>query len=191
MWFSEHHFRPVWSHNSAPDLTLAAVSQRTSRIRLGIGVVLAPIHHPLHVAARMATLDILSHGRVDVGLGRTGYPYQLTPYGSDLQRHARHVAGIRRCAAAHLDAGGDRVPGRPTIRSRRREVLPKPVQRPHPPLWSACGSDETARLTGSLGMGGLFGSEGGPDRVEQLMALYQDALQTAPARQPPARGAPR
>ena len=47
----------------------------------------------------------------------------------------------------------------------RREVLPKPVQRPHPPLWSACGSDETARLTGSLGMGGLFGSEGGPDRV--------------------------
>ena len=80
VWFSEHHFRPVWSHNSAPDLTLAAVSQRTSTIRLGIGVVLAPIHHPLHVAARMATLDILSHGRVDVGLGRTGYPYQLTPY---------------------------------------------------------------------------------------------------------------
>src|SRR5215211_7079457 len=76
VWFSEHHFRPVWSHNSAPDLTLAAVSQRTSRIRLGIGVVLAPIHHPLHVAQRMATLDILSRGRVDVGIGRTGYPYQ-------------------------------------------------------------------------------------------------------------------
>src|SRR5689334_16025440 len=85
VWFSEHHFRPVWSHNSAPDLTLAAVSQRTSRIRLGVGVVLAPIHHPLHVAARMATLDILSRGRVDVGLGRTGYPYQLTPYGTDLR----------------------------------------------------------------------------------------------------------
>ena len=85
VWFSEHHFRPVWSHNSAPDLTLAAASQRTSRIRLGIGVVLAPIHHPLHVAQRMATLDILSRGRVDVGIGRTGYPYQLTPYGTDLK----------------------------------------------------------------------------------------------------------
>src|SRR5215468_9381849 len=59
VWFSEHHFRPVWSHNSAPDLTLAAVSQRTTRLRLGVGVVLAPIHHPLHIAARMATLDIL------------------------------------------------------------------------------------------------------------------------------------
>src|SRR5438445_1164047 len=181
VWFSEHHFRPVWSHNSAPDLTLAAVSQRTSTIRLGVGVVLAPIHHPLHVAARMATLDILSHGRVDVGLGRTGYPYQLTPYGADL----RDTRGMWREFAELLpriwtqeeishDGEYFQIP--------RREVLPKPLQRPHPPLWSACGSDETARLTGRLGMGGLFGSEGSPDRVGQLMTLYRDALQTAPPR---------
>src|SRR3954467_10131372 len=85
VWFSEHHFRPVWSHNSAPDLTLAAASQRTSRIRLRPRVVLAPIRPPLHVAQRMATLDILSRGRVDVGIGRTGYPYQLPPYGTDLK----------------------------------------------------------------------------------------------------------
>src|SRR5438093_3673984 len=66
----------------------------------------------------------------------------------------------------------------------RREVLPKPLQRPHPPLWSACGSDETARLTGSLAMGGLFGSEGGPARVKELMALYQDALPRAAGPKP-------
>ncbi len=185
VWFSEHHFRPVWSHNSAPDLTLAAVSQRTSRIRLGIGVVLAPIHHPLHVAARMATLDILSHGRVDVGLGRTGYPYQLTPYGSDLrdtrgmwQEFAEVLPRIWTQEVVSYDGTYFQIP--------RREVLPKPVQRPHPPLWSACGSDETARMTGGLGMGGLFGSEGGPDRVGQLMALYREALLEAP----PAAGTP-
>ena len=179
VWFSEHHFRPVWSHNSAPDLTLAAVSQRTSRIRLGIGVVLAPIHHPLHVAARMATLDILSHGRVDVGLGRTGYPYQLTPYGTDLrdtrgmwQEFADVLPRIWTQEEISYHGTYYQIP--------RREVLPKPLQHPHPPLWSACGSDETARLTGSLGMGGLFGSEGGPDRVQQLMVLYQDALRIAP-----------
>ncbi len=179
VWFSEHHFRPVWSHNSAPDLTLAAASQRTSTIRLGVGVVLAPIHHPLHVAQRMATLDILSHGRVDVGLGRTGYPYQLTPYGADLhdtrgmwQEFADVLPRIWTQEEISYDGTYYHIP--------RREVLPKPVQRPHPPLWSACGSDETARLTGSLGMGGLFGSEGGPDRGRQLMALYQDALRTAP-----------
>jgi len=171
-------FRPIWSHNSGPDLTLAAVSQRTSRIRLGIGVVLAPIHHPLHVAARMATLDILSHGRVDVGLGRTGYPYQLTPYGSDLrdtrgmwQEFADVLPRIWTQEEISYDGTYYQIP--------RREVLPKPVQQPHPPLWSACGSDETARLTGSLGMGGLFGSEGGPGRVQQLVALYRDALRTA------------
>jgi alkanesulfonate monooxygenase SsuD/methylene tetrahydromethanopterin reductase-like flavin-dependent oxidoreductase (luciferase family) len=181
VWFSEHHFRPVWSHNSAPDLTLAAVSQRTSRIRLGIGVVLAPIHHPLHVAVRMATLDILSHGRVDVGLGRTGYPYQLTPFGSDLAdtrgmwlEFADVLPRIWTQETVSYDGKYFRIP--------TREVLPKPVQRPHPPLWSACGSDETARLTGGLGMGGLFGSEGGPDRVQQLMAIYQDALPAGAAR---------
>jgi alkanesulfonate monooxygenase SsuD/methylene tetrahydromethanopterin reductase-like flavin-dependent oxidoreductase (luciferase family) len=180
VWFSEHHFRPVWSHNSAPDLTLAAVSQRTGNIRLGVGVVLAPIHHPLHVAARMATLDILSHGRVDVGLGRTGYPYQLTPYGSDLKDTRGmwlEFAGLlpRIWTQEEIAHQGDyfQIP--------RREVLPKPVQRPHPPLWSACGSDETARLTGSLGMGGLFSGEGGPARVEQLLAIWRDALKAAPA----------
>jgi alkanesulfonate monooxygenase SsuD/methylene tetrahydromethanopterin reductase-like flavin-dependent oxidoreductase (luciferase family) len=140
VWFSEHHFRPVWSHNSAPDLTLAAVSQRTSRIRLGVGVVLAPIHHPLHVAQRMATLDILSHGRVDVGLGRTGYPYQLTPYGTDLrdtrgmwQEFADVLPRIWTEEEITYDGKYYQIP--------RREVLPKPVQQPHPPLWSACGSD--------------------------------------------------
>jgi alkanesulfonate monooxygenase SsuD/methylene tetrahydromethanopterin reductase-like flavin-dependent oxidoreductase (luciferase family) len=179
VWFSEHHFRPVWSHNSAPDLTLAAASQRTSRIRLGIGVVLAPIHHPLHVAQRMATLDILSRGRVDVGIGRTGYPYQLTPYGTDLkdtrgmwQEFADLLPRLWTEKEISYDGTYYKIP--------RREVLPKPVQRPHPPLWSACGSDDTARQTGRLGMGGLFGGEGGPNRVRELMALYRDALRTAP-----------
>jgi alkanesulfonate monooxygenase SsuD/methylene tetrahydromethanopterin reductase-like flavin-dependent oxidoreductase (luciferase family) len=62
-----------------------------------------------------------------------------------------------------------------------REVLPKPVQKPHPPLWSAVGSTETAHLTGHLGCGALFGSEGGPQKVEQLMALYRAALAAAPS----------
>jgi alkanesulfonate monooxygenase SsuD/methylene tetrahydromethanopterin reductase-like flavin-dependent oxidoreductase (luciferase family) len=179
VWFSEHHFRPVWSHNSAPDLTLAAASQRTSRIRLGIGVVLAPIHHPLHVAQRMATLDILSRGRVDVGIGRTGYPYQLTPYGTDLKDTRgmwREFADLLPRLWTEQETAYDGT----YYKIPRREILPKPLQLPHPPLWSACGSDDTARQTGSLGMGGLFGGEGGPKRVGELMALYRDALRTAP-----------
>ena len=112
VWFSEHHFRPEWSHNSAPDLTLAAVTQRTSKIRLGIGVVLAPIHHPLHTAARMATLDILSNGRVDVGLGRTGYPYQLTPFGADLEDTRGMWDEFAQVLPKILDPGGGEPPRR-------------------------------------------------------------------------------
>jgi len=180
VWFSEHHFRPEWSHNSAPDLTLAAVSQRTSRLRLGVGVVLAPIHHPLHVAARMATLDLLSHGRVDVGIGRTGYPYQLTPYGTNLEDTRgmwnEFAAVLPRIWTEEVFAHAGTYYQIPP-----REVLPKPLQKPHPPLWSACSSDETARLTGRLGFGALFGSEGGPKRVTHLMGLYHEALREVPA----------
>ena len=178
VWFSEHHFRPVWSHNSAPDLTLAAVTQRTYRIRMGIGVVLAPIHHPLHTAARMATLDILSKGRVDVGLGRTGYPYQLTPYGTDLE----HTRGMweefaevlpRIWTEEEVSHDGEYFHIPP------RQVLPKPLQKPHPPLWSACASEETTRRAGELGLGALVGSEGGIDRVAGTLELYYKSLNGA------------
>ena len=120
VWFSEHHFRPVWSHNSAPDLTLAAVSQRTSRIRLGIGVVLAPIHHPLHVAQRMATLDILEPwpGRCRDRPHRLSLPAHPVRHRSE--GHARHVAGIRRGIAAPVDREGDLL---------RRNLLQNPASR--------------------------------------------------------------
>ena len=174
VWFSEHHFRPEWSHNSAPDLTLAAVSQRTSRIRLGIGVVLAPIHHPLHTAARMATLDILSHGRVDVGIGRTGYPYQLTPYGTDLQdtrgmweEFAQVLPKIWTEETVSHEGRYYHIPP--------REVLPKP----YPPLWSACASEETTRLAAEMGLGALVGSEGGPDKVASTLELYEKTAKSA------------
>ena len=64
VWLADHQFRSERSHSSAPDVTLAALSQRTSRIRLGIAVAVPPVQHPLHIAARIATLDILSQGRV-------------------------------------------------------------------------------------------------------------------------------
>ena len=178
VWFSEHHFRPEWSHNSAPDLTLAAVSQRTSRIRMGVGVVLAPIHHPLHTASRMATLDILSRGRVDVGIGRTGYPYQLTPYGSELkdtrgmwEEYAQVLPKIWTQDVVSHEGQYYQIPP--------REVLPKPLQKPHPPLWSACSSEETTRLTGAMGLGALVGSEGGPEKVAGVLELYNKTVKAS------------
>ena len=84
VWFMEHHVAPEQSHSSAPDMILAALSQRTSKMRLGLAVALTPVHHPLHTAERVATLDLLSGGRVELGVGRSGHPFQLTPFGVSL-----------------------------------------------------------------------------------------------------------
>ena len=175
VWFVEHHFRSEWSHSSAPDLTLAAISQRTEKMRLGIAVTLAPLHHPLHVASRMATLDILSKGRVNVGLGRSGYPYQMQPYGTDL----KDVSGM-------LEEFLDILPGAWTqeefsydgqyFQIPPREVVPKPFQKPHPPIWQACSQDDTARKVGQQGLGCLAQTSVGPERAQQIIQLYREAI---------------
>ena len=144
VWFTEHHFRPVWSHNGAPDL--AAISQRTSRIRLGIGVV--PGADPPSAPCRCADGDTRYPEPWSCGcrLGRTGYPCQLTPYGSDLGDTRRHVARVCRYVAQDLDPG-DVFLRRDVFSYPASRGAPKPLQRPHPPLW--------ARLTGENGQLGL------------------------------------
>ena len=82
-WSVEHHFQPGFSHSSAPEVLYGALSQRTSRIRIGHAVVLLPFpyNHPVRVAERIATLDILSKGRVEVGTGRSGTIQELGGFG--------------------------------------------------------------------------------------------------------------
>ncbi len=178
VWFVEHHFRSEWSHSSAPDITLAALSQRTSKMRLGIAVQLAPIHHPLHTAVQMATLDILSRGRVDLGIGRSGYPYQIGAFGAQL-KDARGlmyeaVSIIPRAWTEEefsYDGQYYKIPP--------REVVPKPVQKPHPPIWNACSQDDTAQMAGELGLGCLAQTSIGPERAEKLIHIYKEAIQEA------------
>ena len=83
-WLVEHHFMRHYSHCSKPDLMLAALSQRTRNIRLGLGVVPMPLHHPVHIAERIATLDILSKGRVEVGIGRGFSPQEFQVFGKQM-----------------------------------------------------------------------------------------------------------
>src|SRR4029453_19501141 len=85
LWLTEHHFIPAWSMASAPEVLLSAISQRTSTMRLGIAVVMSPIHHPLHTAVKIATLDLMMHSRRDVGLGRSTTPLQLAPFGVNME----------------------------------------------------------------------------------------------------------
>jgi len=84
-WEVEHHFLEEYSHSSAPEVFLAAASQRTRQIRLGHGIVLMPpgYNHPARVAERIATLDLVSRGRVDFGTGESASRAELEGFGVD------------------------------------------------------------------------------------------------------------
>ena len=80
-WLTEMHFFKEIGHSPCPDMLLAALSQKTSRIRLGFAVLLLTMHNPFQIAERIATLDVLSNGRVDFGMGRGSTPYMVEAFG--------------------------------------------------------------------------------------------------------------
>ncbi len=178
VWVPDHLFRTEWSHSSAPDVTLAAISQRTSRIRLGIGVAVPPVQHPLHIAARVATLDIWSKGRVDLGVGRSGYPYQMAAFGVDLENATGMVDEALEIIPNAWTEGEFSYKGE-FFNIPAREVHPKPVQTPHPPMWLGCSQEDTFRKAGELGLGCLAMSGGGPERLTQLIGTYREGIQNA------------
>src|SRR5438309_1405221 len=133
VWEVEHHFLEEYSHSSAPEVFLAACSQRTKRIRLGHGIVQLPVefNHPVRVAERIAALDLVSDGRVDFGTGESSSQAELGGFGvdRDLKRDEWDEAldAITRMFVEVPFAGYD---GR-FISMPPRNVVPKPVQKPH------------------------------------------------------------
>ena len=156
-WEVEHHFLEEYSHSSAPEVFLAAASQRTRQIRLGHGIVLMPpgYNHPARVAERLATLDLVSNGRVDWGTGESASRAELEGYGvTPADRRAMWREAVEQTANMLVM---DPYPGfqGKYFSMPVRNVLPKPVQKPHPPLWVACSNRETIHLAAQLGMGAL------------------------------------
>ena len=142
VWLAELHFQPDYSVMPAPLLVAAAATQRTERIRLGVGVNLLPLHDPLHLAEQIAALDVLSEGRVLCGVGRGGNPAHFAGYGIDMaSRTERFEEAAQVLHGAWADAPLT-FAGR-HFRYDAVNVVPKPVQRPGPPLWVATNSEQT------------------------------------------------
>ena len=156
-WEVEHHFLEEYSHSSAPEVFLAACSQRTKRIRLGHGIVLMPpgYNHPARVAERIATLDLVSKGRVEWGTGESSAIMELGGYGVPVEEKRDHWQESVEQAANMLAM--DPYPGfeGKYFSMPCRNIVPKPVQRPHPPLWVACSNRETIKLAAKMGIGAL------------------------------------
>lgn len=174
-WAVEHHFLEEYSHSSAPEVFLGAASQRTKNIRLGHGIIQLTTNHPARVAERVATLDLLSGGRVELGLGEGSTPTELEPFNvglggkrelwEDSVRAIMPMFGEGRTAynGTHFD-----LP--------LRNVLPKPLQKPHPPLWLACSQLEAITYAGMRGMGALGFQFLNADTAHTWVKAYYDSL---------------
>jgi alkanesulfonate monooxygenase SsuD/methylene tetrahydromethanopterin reductase-like flavin-dependent oxidoreductase (luciferase family) len=180
VWEVEHHFLEEYSHSSAPEVFLAACSQRTHRIRLGHGIVLMPpaYNHPARVAERIATLDLVSDGRVEWGTGHSSSRIELQGFGIDPQEKREMWMEAVREAARMMT-----MTPYPGYRGRHfsmpaRNVVPKPLQKPHPPLWVACSNRETIRHAARLGMGALTFAFIEPEEARRWVDEYYTTFQT-------------
>ena len=178
VWAVEHHFLEEYSHSSAPEVFLAAASQRTSSIRLGHGIVQAPaaVNHPARIAERIATLDLVSDGRVEFGTGEASSAAELGGFG--VPRAAKRAMweetldAVTRMFTEEPFAGyrGDFLTMPP------RNVVPKPLQKPHPPLWVACSRRETIQLAARSGIGALSFSFAEPEQAARWVAEYYELI---------------
>jgi alkanesulfonate monooxygenase SsuD/methylene tetrahydromethanopterin reductase-like flavin-dependent oxidoreductase (luciferase family) len=153
-WEVEHHFLEEYSHSSAPEVFLAAASQRTKNIRLGHGIVQLTTNHPARVAERISTLDLLSHGRVDFGIGEGSSVTELHPFDRRFRDKRAVWEDAVRCILPMFQETAWEYHGE-YFDFPLRNVLPKPRQKPHPPLWVACSQFETIEMVARRGMGVL------------------------------------
>ncbi len=182
VWAVEHHFLEDLARCSAPEVFLAAVAQHTTRMRIGHGVVLlpTPFNHPFRVAERVATLDIMSKGRVEFGTGRSITSEELGGFDIDPDDSRamwdESVRLIPRMWAEHEFSGHK---GRFVNIPPGRVVVPKPLQKPHPPMWMACTSPSSYETAGRYGLGLLSFSAGITSGLADMVSGYRKAIQNA------------
>ena len=179
-WTVEHHFLTEFSYCPAPEVLYGAISQRTSTIRIGHAVALLPpqYNHPIRVAERAAVLDILSDGRMDLGTGRSTTliemgGFEINP--EETKAMWEEAIGMipRMWTEETFSHEGHYFKVPP------RSVIPKPVQKPHPPLWVACAQPDSFANAGRKGIGALCFHIGDPEELDRRVEIYQQGIQEA------------
>ena len=179
-WEVEHHFLDEYSHSSAPEVFLSAAAARTKTIRLGHGIrqVIPNYNHPARTAECVGTLDILSNGRVDLGIGEGATRLELGAFKipAKEKRAMSLEAGEQIANMMALDP----YPGfeGKYFSMPCRNVLPKPVQKPHPPMWLACTNRDTVKVAASHGLGALTFSFVNPAEARTWSNIYYDIIKS-------------
>ena len=179
-WEVEHHFLDEYSHSSAPEVFLAAAAARTNNIRLGHGIrqVIPNYNHPARTAEGLATLDLISNGRVDFGIGEGATRLEL--HGFNIPAREKRAMSLE---AAEQIANMMVLDPYPGFESQYfsmpcRNVLPKPRQKPHPPMWIACTNRDTIKVAARNGLGALAFSFVDPDEARTWVEIYYDIIKS-------------
>lgn len=179
-WEVEHHFLDEYSHSSSPEVFLAAAASVTKNIRLGHGIrqVIPNYNHPARTAEGLATLDIMSNGRVEFGIGEGATRLELG--GFNIPAKEKRAMAIEAGEQIANMMVLDPYPGfeGKYFSMPCRNVLPKPVQRPHPPMWMACTNRDTIRVAASLGVGALAFSFVDPEEARNWSDIYYGIIKS-------------
>ncbi|MDE0885699.1 MAG: LLM class flavin-dependent oxidoreductase [Myxococcota bacterium] len=179
-WEVEHHFLDEYSHSSAPEVFLACAAGRTERIRLGHGIrqVIPRYNHPARTAEGIATLDLVSNGRADFGIGEGATRLELGGFGIPAkEKRAMSLEAAEQIANMMVM---DPYPGfdGEYFSMPCRNVLPKPLQKPHPPMWIACTNRDTIRVAARNGLGALAFSFVDPEEAKSWSDTYYDIIRS-------------
>ena len=179
-WAVEHHFLDEYSHCSSPESLLAAAAARTKNIKLGHGIrqVIPQYNHPARSAETVSMLDLISNGRAQMGIGEGATRMEL--HGFDIAAKTKREASVE---AAEQIANMMVMSPYPGFNGKHfsmpcRNVIPKPLQKPHPPLWMACSNRETIKVAASLGVGALAFAFVDPSEAKHWADIYYGTIKS-------------
>jgi alkanesulfonate monooxygenase SsuD/methylene tetrahydromethanopterin reductase-like flavin-dependent oxidoreductase (luciferase family) len=179
-WCVEHHFLEEYSHCAAPEVFLAAAAARTQRIRLGHGIrqVIPNYNHPARTAEGLGMLDLISNGRLDFGIGEGATRLELGGFKIPAkEKRAMALEAAEQIANMMVLAPYPGFEGH-SFSMPVRNVLPKPMQKPHPPMWMACTNRDTIRVAARHGLGALAFAFVDPDEARSWSAIYYDIIKS-------------
>jgi alkanesulfonate monooxygenase SsuD/methylene tetrahydromethanopterin reductase-like flavin-dependent oxidoreductase (luciferase family) len=179
VWPAEQHFNQRICALPCPALLLAAIASRTSTLRLGTAIVQLPLAHPMRIAEEIATLDVLSGGRVEFGVGRGANPLHYKNLGVAIEEGRERMVEALDYVQAAFTQERFTFEGR-FFQASDACLVPKPQQQPHPPIHIAANSVETLEFAGRKGCPVLVAAHLNPfDRLGQLLPRYQAARTAA------------
>jgi alkanesulfonate monooxygenase SsuD/methylene tetrahydromethanopterin reductase-like flavin-dependent oxidoreductase (luciferase family) len=178
VWLGELHFGRQSSILASPLMVLAAAAQRTQRIRLGTAVTLLPLHSPVKIAEEAATADVLSGGRLEFGVGRGTAPIHYTGYNIPQEESRERFEEALDVILKAWTTERLTYQGR-YFQADNLAVVPKPLQKPHPPIRLAANSPDTFVIAGRLGLP-IFASPliNPPEKLREYLAVHRDALKS-------------